>query len=354
MTSPAHPSSASTTADTVGHEPGTPKPTTPPSSPRPAGSRSLLEIGERYGLVVLLLAFIVFFGFLEPTTFLTVANFKAMALSQSVTIVLGLALMLPLVSGNFDLSIGAMAIMAAMVCAACMSRYGLPLIVALIAPVLLGLFVGLINGLLVTTARLTGLIATIGTATVLQALLIWYSGNLPIATGLHESLLAFGTGDVFGVPYLAIAALVLCLVVHYLLTQTPFGRQLIAIGSNPSAAKLVGVRVNRLVIASYALAGGFAGVAGVLMVAQQGSANPSSDGIGVLVSALTIVFLGATAFRPGEFNVPGMIVALLLAAVLVSGLTLAGVANWVSPLSYGIALIVGVGVAAYFRTKRLG
>lgn len=323
-----------------------------PAPARP--SRSWLLIGERYGLVVILLATVVLFQFLDPQTFMTVANWKAIGLAQSITAILGMAVMLPLIGGNFDLSIGANSIMCSMVCAAAMSRYHWPLAFAVIVPIAVGTAIGAFNGLLVTAARLNGLIATVGTATVLQALVIWYSHDLPIATGISSSFTDFGVGDTIGIPYLAIVAVVAAVLVHYLLTQTPFGRRLVAIGSNQSAARLVGIRVDRLTVGSYGIAGALAGLAGVLTVAHQGSADPSTDGITILISALTIVFLGAATFRPGEFTVPGMFVALVLTAVLVSGLTLKGVASWVSPLCYGLALIVGVGVSAYFHARRVG
>jgi ribose transport system permease protein len=319
------------------------------------GSKSMwLLYGERYGLVGVLVATIVLFAFVDPHTFMTVSNWRSIGLSQSVTAVLGLAFILPLISGNFDLSVGANAIMCSLACAACMSRYHWPLVAAIVVCAVLGLGVGLFNGLLVTAARLNGLIATLGTAALLSALVTWYSNGVPIAFGISSALTNFGSDSVFGIPWLALVALAGAIVVAYLMTQTPYGRRLASIGSNRSAARLVGVRVNRLVLTSFVVAGGIAGLAGVLMLAQQGSANPSTDGISTLLPALTVAFLGASAFRPGEFNVPGLLVALVLIAVLESGLTLKGVADWVDPLCDGVALIVGVGLSAYFRAKRLG
>jgi ribose transport system permease protein len=327
--------------------------TVAPHRPRRPARATWLLRGEQYGLVIMLLAAIVLFAVLDPHTFMTTANWRAIAQAQSVTAVLGLAVMVPLIAGNFDLSIGANAIMCSFVCAATMSRNHWGLVSAMLVAVAVGTAVGACNGILVTVVRLNGLVGTIGTATILQALVIAYSHDLPVASGISPSLLSFGVGDVFGIPKLAIVAVVAALVLHYLLRQTPFGRKLSAIGSNRSAARLVGIRVDRLTVSSYVSAGALAGIAGVLIVAQSGSANPSADGITMLISALTIVFLGAAAFRPGEFSVPGMVVALLLTAVLVSGLTLKGVATWVSPLCYGLALFIGMGAAAYFHSRRV-
>lgn len=329
----------------------------PAVSPADPGTRrpfSASQWGERYGLVVLLVAGVILFAVITPEHFLTGDNWRTLGMAQAVTAVLAIAVLIPLVSGNFDLSAGAIAISCSMVAASCMANYGWPWPLAVLTAVLVGMILGLANGLLVAAARLNGLIATIGTATVLQALLSWYSGDLPIATGISQPLLDAGIGSVFGIPVLVIIGIVVAVLIHYMLGHTPFGRRLAAIGANPSAARLVGIRVDRLTVISYVVAGGLAGLAGVLMLMHEGSANPGTDGISTLVAAMTVVFLGATALRPGEFNIPGMIVALLFAAVLVNGLTYLGVANWVSPLSYGLALILGVGLSAYFKAKRGG
>jgi ribose transport system permease protein len=313
-----------------------------------------LLFGERYGLVFVLVLVIAIFSMIDSSTFPTVSNWRDIGSTQSVTVVLGLAFILPLVGGNFDLSIGANAIMSSVACAACMSRYGWPLAAAIGVSIGLGLVVGVFNGILVTRARLNGLIATIGTAALLQGVVTWYSSGVPIASGISQTLENVGTKTTFGVPQLVWVAVVAAAIVTYVLTQTPYGRRLASIGSNRNAARLVGVRVNALTMGSFVVAGGIAGLAGVLIVAQQGSANPATDGIATLLPALTVAFLGASAFSPGEFNVPGLVVAVLLIAVLVSGLTLGGAADWVQPVCNGVALIVGVGLSAYFRGRRLG
>jgi ribose transport system permease protein len=322
------------------------------SDDRARRSFSWLGIGEKYGLLFVLIGVVVFFSFVNPKTFPTSANWRSIGSLQSVTAVLALALIIPLVGGNFDLSVGANAVMASVACAGFMSS-GWPLVAAAVATIGLSLTVGVFNGMLVTRARLNGLIATLGTASILQALVLWYTNGLPIINGISPTLQHLGTRRLWGVPRLAVIAIIASALVAYLLTQTPFGRRLAATGSNPGAARLVGVRVGRLTLMSFVLAGGISGVVGILMIAQQGSANPATEGIAVLLPALTAAFLGASAFRPGEFNVPGMLIAVVLIAVLVSGLTLSGAASWVQPLCNGIALIVGVGVSAAFRAKRL-
>ena len=324
------------------------------ASPRVRRGVSWLGVGERFGLPVLLGIVIVVFTAMQPETFATAANWRAILSSQAVTLVLALALMVPLLSGNFDLSVGAVALLSAMVSAGMMFRHDWNVVVACGFVLGLGLFIGALNGLLVTKFGLNGLIATLGSATIIGGLISWYSNNISIASGISEKLTNFGTDTTLGVPTLALASGVVAVAVAYVITQTPFGRMLVSIGSSAPAARLVGVRVNGMVLASYVVSGGLAGLGGVMLLAQQGSASPGTSGIGIVLPALAAVFLGASTWSPGQFNVVGTVLGLLLVSVTVSGLTLSGAAPWVNPVCYGGALILAVGASSWFRRRSKG
>lgn len=152
------------------------------------------------------------------------------------------------------------------------------------------------------------------------------------------------------VYFLAFAALA----VYYLLEHTPFGRYLHSIGSNARAARLVGLRVDRLVLAGFALSGTLAGLAGVLLLARNGTASPQVGTVGDTLQALSAAFLGATAIRPGRFNVVGTLVAVFFLAFSVTGLSLAGVANWINDVFNSAALFVAVLVSTIVGRTRAG
>lgn len=324
-----------------------------PAAPQRRGF-SWLTAGERFGLPVILAAVIIYFSLDQPEKFATSANWRIIIASQAVTLVLALALMVPLLTGNFDLSVGAVALLSAMVAAGMMSRHDWNLGVTCLFVLGMGIAIGLVNGVLVTKFGLNGLIATLGTATIIGGVISWYSENLSIAAGISEKLTEFGTDTMFGIPTLAVASVVIAAVIGYLMTQTPFGRMLTSIGSSAPAARLVGVTVNGMVLTSYVIAGGLAAVAGLMLLAQQGSASPGTSGIGVVLPALAAVFLGASTWTPGHYNVVGTIFGLLLVSVTVSGLTLAGAEPWVNPVCYGAALILAVGASEWFRRRAQG
>jgi ribose transport system permease protein len=313
-----------------------------------------LTIGERFGLLILLVGIAVTWSVKYSDTFATERNWQTIASSQSVNLVIALALLVPLLSNNFDLSVGSTASLSAMLAAGLMARQGWSLSMALVGVVVIGIAIGAINGLLVTKLGLNGLIATIGSATVLDGLQTWYSHNLSISSGFSQKIIDFGTANLWKIPWITVTALLMAVVVGYVVTQTPLGRRLAAMGSSNTAARLVGVRVDRLVLTSYMVSGGLGAMAGILMLAQLGSALPGASGVGILLPALAAVYLGASTWRPGQFNVVGTILGLLLVAVTVSGLTLAGAASWVGGVANGLALILAVGASAAFRRKRSG
>jgi ribose transport system permease protein len=314
-----------------------------------------LELLERYGLVILLLAEIVFFCSWSKTgaTFRTWANFRQIVANQSVLSVAALASIMPLIGGSFDLSVGAVALLSDIACAAALAHHSAPLGVAVLIAVAIGAGVGLANGLIVAKAGVNALIATLGTFYVIIGVIIWYTNGYSIVTGIPTSLTDLSAQRWLGVPRIAIFMIAAALLVWYLLAHTPWGRYLQSVGSNPVAARLVGINLDRVVIVSFVLSGTFAGLAGVLALAHDGNASPNiQSASGLLLPALASAFLGATTIRPGRFNVVGTLVAIFFIAVAVVGLTLAGVANWVQYVLYGAALVAAVALTAVIGRRR--
>jgi ribose transport system permease protein len=310
-----------------------------------------LVLAERFGLLAILLAIVVVFWLMNDI-FMSWSNWQNIIASQGVTLIIALALMVPLVAGNFDLSVGSVAILSSIVTAGAMQNNHTSLGLACAYGIAAGVIVGVVNGILVTKLRLNALIATLGTSVIIAGLIDQYTGGNAIVNGISTKLTDFGSGTVGGISQLAIVALVLSVLIAYLLTKTPYGRKLFAIGSSEKAAELVGIRVGRVVFLSFVASGALAAIGGVLMLAQQGSGNPATNGISVLLPALAAVYLGASTLYPGQFNVPGTILGLIVVAVIVSGLTLQGVAPWVQPVATGTALIVAVGASQAFRRRR--
>ena len=314
---------------------------------------ALLYAAQRFGLLALFVLVIIGFSFLLPESFPTLANFRNIAGNQSVLAILTLAAIIPLICGHFDLSIGAGLGVTSVATASLVSEYQVPLSLAVVIGIALGALIGLFNGVLIARVGVNALITTLGVATVLTGLTTLYTGGLNIVTGIPEALTDIGSGVWFGLPCTLYFLVVVALFVWYLLEHTPFGRNLHAVGSNPLAARLVGLNVERIVIASFVISGALVGVAGVLQVARQGGGNPQV-GIYFMMPALSAAFLGATSIHPGRFNVAGTILAVFFLATSVSGLSLFGVDNWVEALFNGTALVVAVSLSTVLGRRLTG
>jgi len=312
----------------------------------------VMSVFERYGLVWMLVLLVVFFGVWPETsdTFLSTANLRNLVAGQAVIAIAALATLIPLVAGQFDVSIGSVTVAISIAVAALSTEAGLPLAVALAGGIVLAALIGLVSGSIVAYVRADPIVITLGTATLVSGLGALYTDNESIV-GIPQDLVAFGGGLWLGVPrpiWLMVA--VICFV-GYLMRYTVLGRQLLMIGSNPDAAKLVGVRTQRLILVAFVLGAMLYGVAGALLLARTGAANPG-DGFAATLGALTAVFLGATTIRPGRFNVPGTIVGVFFVAVSVNGLTLAGAAAWVDPVFTGAALVIAVSISTLLTRRR--
>ncbi|HYC82740.1 MAG TPA: ABC transporter permease [Solirubrobacterales bacterium] len=336
------------------------RPATAPERPVPsrddrkARVDAALNLLERYGLLVLFVLTILFFSWMRPETFATAANFRTIVTAQSVVAVCALALTFPLMAGRFDISVGATLGVSAIATAAVMSKHGLPLLPAVVFGIAFGAFIGVVNGSLVAYFGVNAIIGTLGTSTVLSGLITAYTQGVPITTSLSTTLTDLGSDRVAGIPAIFLIMLALSVIVWYVLTQTPYGRQLAAVGVNQRAAVLTGMRVRRIILLSFVASGLLGGAAGVMQVASQGTADPTTGGLNFILPAIAAVFLGATTWHPGRFNIPGTVLSLFFLGTAVSGLALIGAEPWVNDLFNGLAIVIAIALSSQFRRRRTG
>ena len=313
----------------------------------------MVRWGEKYSLLVLLLLVVLVFGILPASgdVFLSTANWQAVLGSMSVVTVVALALVVPLVAGNLDFTVGATAGVSSIVIASVMSDGGQSLAVAIPLGLLAAAAIGVVNGLIVAVLGVNSFISTLGFSILLGGAVQWYTGGIDIVSGIDVRLTDFGSGLVAGLPQPFAVVLVITLACWFLLTNTPYGRRLRAIGSNARASELMGVDVRRVVFLSFVASGLLAGLAGALLVARNGGAVTGA-GQAQLFPAFAAVFLGATVIDPGRYNAIGTFIGVLFVAVGVSGLTLAGAASWVPDVFNGATLMIAVVVSTLLSRHR--
>ena len=316
--------------------------------------RRLLRLGEAWALVAVTAVMVAFFSLYPETsdTFPTVANFQLLAGAQAIPALLALAVLVPLVCGEIDLSVGATLGLSSVLAAYALG-HGVGLAPAVLVGIGAGVLVGAINGALVAKAAVSGVIVTLGAAAIIAGVVLAITDGRSLQRGIPESLNDFATLTVGGVPRIFIAAAVVTVLVYYLLAHTPLGRQFAMLGANRRAALLVGLAPARLLATSFVFSGALAGLAGVLQVGRSGQAAPEA-GPPLTLPALTAAFLSAAAIRPGHYNIGGTIAAIAFLAVLNNGMNGAGAPPWVSEVVNGVALISGVALAAYLGRRRRG
>lgn len=318
----------------------------PASQPRPAPgqARRVLHELARFGVPLVTLVLFVLFWALNPDTFPTVSNFQVVAASNSIGLLLALAALAPLVGGEFDLSIGFMLELSAVMTAVLIGQDHLPVVVSLAIVLVVGALVGLLNGLLITRVGISSFIATLGVGSLAGAASLYLTQGAILIEGIPRSLINFGQGFVAGIPNVVGLGLLGLLAFWVAFEHTTFGRKLVAVGLSRRASELVGVNTGRMLVASFVIAGVVAALCGFLSLARTGSAS-SGIGANYLLPALAACFLGATAVKVGRFNVLGTGFAVLLVAIGLNGLQLLGAPGWVEPGFDGAVLLVAVGAS---------
>jgi ribose transport system permease protein len=306
-----------------------------------------------HGLLILVVLLSVAFSIALPDTFPTTFNVRTILATNAVVAFAALAVMLPLATDEFDLSVGFVLGLAYVLTIGLQAKSGLSWELAIIVALAAGTFIGAANGLLVTTVKISSFIASLAVGTFVSGIDLWYTGGLQISGTFPKAFGNVTDWTIFSViPAPAVYVAVVSLVLWVLLEYRPVGRKLLAVGANKRTAHLVGIRVDRYVFAAFVGSGFLASVGGVILASQLQSAQ-SSTGPDYLLPAFVGALLGATSVRPGRVNVGGTLIAVLLLGVGLAGLQLAGAESYVEPLFNGAALAVAVGVAGYASRRRL-
>lgn len=310
--------------------------------------RLALVIVSRYGTLIGLAAMIVGFTIKAPTTFFTLPNFLNILNQSSLTAIIAAGLTMALVVGEFDLSIGYLASFSGLIVVGLIARDGVPLLLALPLVLLIGAAIGTTSGFLVTKVRINAVIATLGVGTILVGLGFAYSA-FPIAAGVPPEFTQIALGKaILGIPNPIIIMIVVLAILWIILNKTDLGQKMQAVGGNIEAARLSGIRVDRIKIFAFATAGVCAALTGSLLSSLLGSGTLAAAD-GYLLDAFAAVFLGSATLRDGEFHIVGTLVGVLIIAVGFNGLSIFGAPTFFQPIFKGAILVLAVGLSTLAR-----
>lgn len=312
----------------------------------------LLANVREMGIVLVILILIPLIGLRNPS-FLTASNFRDILLDISILSIVAIGQMMVILTASIDLSVGSVVGLVAMVIGLLVrDNPGIPMVVTVLLGTLLGLVLGSINGIIVTKGRVPPIITTLGTLSIYRGLVLVVSkGEWIDAYRLPPSFPRITRIPIFGVPALIIYALIIAVVAYYFLRFTRTGRQIYAVGSNPPAARLAGIRANRIVLLVFLISGTLAGLGGVLW-ASRFAAVANDTGTGFELQTVAACVIGGVAIFGGSGSVPGVLLGSLLLGIIVNALTLTGISPFWRLTVQGLIILVAV-VADALIARRL-
>ena len=333
-------------------------------------ARSFLRTNPTAIPAIILIVSILAFGVLA-NNFMTASTLSLILKQVTVTGIIAIAQTIIILTAGIDLSVGAMLVISAMV----MGRLAtlgvtfivpftsielltipaMPVFLAIPFGIATGTLMGVINGMLVTKARIPPFIVTLGTLYVFNALKFWYTGSESVRPAdLAENaqgLLWFGTAfDIGGAKFIfgSIALIVLALIAWYLLNRTAWGRHVTAVGDDPDAAMLSGVQIDRTLISVYALAGLICGFGAWVAIGRVGSMSPIAFET-VNLDSITAVVIGGTSLFGGRASIAGSVLGAMIVGVFNTGLALAGVDSYWQLFASGCLVIIAVALDQWLR-----
>lgn len=301
---------------------------------------SLALLGIFIALVVTLL--------LTTPAFGRWANIANILQQNSIIGIVACGMMLMIIVGGFDLSVGSVGAMSSVVAATFIVDVSTP--VGIGVALLAGLLVGAVNGFCIAIIGMSPFVATLGTQSAVLGLLFVATQAAPVY-GVPESFTQLGLGRIGPIPNSFLFFLSVVILVWAMLRFTRFGHYIYAAGGNPEAARLAGINVSRVVLSTYAIGGLLAGVAGILLLGQTGIGQPASASSWPL-TAIAAVVVGGIPLSGGVGRVGQAVLGTFLLGVVANALNLNGVSAYWQPAVTGFVILLAVGIDSYQRRRR--
>lgn len=316
--------------------------TATPSSQRGIGNAmgSIFRRSDTSVVLAMMLLFIVFT--LSNSSFLTAFNLFNVARTASLYVFVALGQAIVVVTGGMNLSLGAIGGLSVVVAGWSMDSMGWSPLVSVPLALLTGILCGLFNGFIIVRLKLNAFVVTLATSFIFTGLVQGISQGFPY-TNIPKDFTFLGRGDIGHVPYLFLLMIVMLVLMGYLFRYTVIGRRILATGGNQEAARLSGIRTDRIILLAHTLSGLFAALAGVLWISRMGSAQPST-GTDWLIVSFAVAIIGGTALTGGEFSALGIFASAIMLTLIKNGLIMLNVNVYFEQTFLGIIILLAVSV----------
>ncbi|MDH2335043.1 ABC transporter permease [Clostridium perfringens] len=271
--------------------------------------------------------------------FLSVSNITNVFTQVSVNAIIAIGMTFVILTGGIDLSVGSTLAISGAVGASIVKLTG-NVFLAIIVAAVIGIAVGLINGLLVSKGKLQAFIVTLATMTIFRGATLVFTDGTPISK-LPEAFVKIGNGKIGFMPIPVIITIIIAIIAVYALSQTRFGRYLYALGGNEDASRLSGINTDKIKTLVYVVSGFASAIAGVIITSRIGSASPNA-GTGFELDAIAAVVIGGTSLAGGEGTITGTLIGALIIGVLNNGLNLMNVSPFYQSIVKGLVILIAV------------
>ena len=295
---------------------------------------------DRFSGIYLWIVFIVVFSVWSPDVFATMSTVHLLASTQAVAGIIAIAELIAMICGQFDLAVGATANLTGLVAVELQVKQHWPVLPTLLATLAIGLLVGLLNGFFTARLRIPSFIVTLAMLGVATGVADIASGGLTIYN-FPPSFLVIGQGGIGEFTYPIFISVGVAILLHLLLRHTRIGLMFYGVGSNASAADLIGISVRRVKVLAFVVSGLCAAIGGIMVTAELGAANPEL-GSENLLNAIAAVIIGGTALTGGEGSILGTALGVLIITSISDGLDLLNVNPFWQQFVIGL-VILGVG-----------
>jgi ribose transport system permease protein len=310
--------------------------------------RHVFGVIAKYGTIIGMFLMVVVFSIAAPSYFFTFSNFVNILNQSSLTGIIAGGLTVAIIVGELDLSIGFSASFAGVLVTGLMVYQKLSIPAAIGVVLLIGIVLGVVNGLIVAKLRVNSVIATLGTGSIIVGINYAYSTGTPIASGVPDAFLNIALGTFFGIPNNIVIMAVVLICLWLLINRTELGQRIQAVGGNIEAARLSGIRVDRVKIFAFIVSAVCAAITGILLSSLIGSGTTTAADA-YLLNAFAAVFLGSATLKDGEFHIPGTLVGVLIIGIGFNGLAIFGAPTFYQYLFQGAILIAAVALSTVAR-----
>lgn len=298
-----------------------------------------LKLPESWILILVIIVMCLVIGIAEPV-FFSFENVINIIISISVISIVGIGMTMVILTGGIDVSVGGILALSAAIAGSILQNKDIPIVIPIVIALLVGTAAGAFNGFCTAVLRIPALIVTLAMLSITRGLVLIYT-RAQASYGFAKSFLVLGQGRILGIPIVVYLTIVLVAIGIFVLSQTAFGRKIYAVGNNPTASRIVGIRVKAILISIYAITGALCAIAGLTTISRMNAAA-AILAEGLEFQVITAVVIGGTSILGGRGSIGKTIIGAVIVGLILNGLQLLGVSIYYNQFLSGLILLVAV------------